>query len=124
MEEFTEDVVRSPEVQALLRKVVCVKDPKLERFFPAKWSGWAEIETVDGERMRARVEVPRGEPENPVGWEELVDKFHTLATPVFSEARRKAIIEATAQLETLQDIREFTRLLRVESSPPYPIHIP
>ena len=120
LEEFAEDVIRSPEVQTLLRKVVCVKDPELERSFPEKWSGWAEIETVDGERKKARVEIPKGEPENPVGWDGLVDKFHALATPVFSEARRKAIIAVTAQLETLQDISELAPLLRVEASPPSP----
>ncbi|MCI0407825.1 MAG: MmgE/PrpD family protein [Acidobacteria bacterium] len=116
LEEFAEDIIRSPEVQMLLEKVKCIEDPELERSFPAKWSGWAEIETLNGERKRARVEMPKGEPENPVGLDEVVDKFHTLATPVFSDRRRKAITEATAQLETFQDIRELTQLLRVEAS--------
>lgn len=118
LEEFTEDLIRSPEVRMLLAKVECIKDPELERSYPEKWSGWAEIETIDGERMRARVEMPKGEPENPLKWEGLVEKFHTLATPVFSDGQRRAIIEATARLETLQDISELTRLLRAESPPP------
>jgi 2-methylcitrate dehydratase PrpD len=95
--------------------VVCVKDPELEASYPAKWTGWAEIEAVDGTRRKSRVEMPKGEPENPLSWEELVEKFHTLVTPVFSERRRKAIIEATARLETIQDIRELTSLLQAES---------
>jgi 2-methylcitrate dehydratase PrpD len=119
LEEFAEEVIHSPEVAPLLEKVVCVKDPDLEASYPAKWAGWAEIETIDGKRRRAQVEMPKGEPENPLSWEELVEKFHTLVTPVFSERRRKAIIEATARLETVQDIRELTRLLQAESPPSY-----
>src|SRR3990170_3501585 len=115
LEEFAEDVIHSPEVTPLLGKVVCVKDPELEASYPAKWAGWAEIETVDGKRRSSRVEMPKGEPENPLAWEELVEKFHTLTAPVFSAARRKAIIQATARLETIQDIRDLARLLRAES---------
>jgi 2-methylcitrate dehydratase PrpD len=117
LEEFAEDVIHSPEVTPLLEKVVCVKDPELEASYPAKWAGWAEIETRDGQRMRARVEMPRGEPENPLVWDDLVDKFHTLTSPVFSKARRRAVTEATARLESFQDIKDLTRLLAAESSP-------
>jgi len=112
LEEFAEDLVSSPQVRALIDRVVCVKDPALERGFPARWSGWAEIETVDGERKKAWIEIPKGEPENPVGWDDVVAKFDTLATPVFSERRRNAIVGAMAQLDTLQDIGEMSRLLR------------
>jgi 2-methylcitrate dehydratase PrpD len=117
LEEFAEDVIHSPEVKPLLGKVVCVKDQELEASYPTKWAGWAEIETVDGKRRKSRVEMPKGEPENPLSWEELVNKFHTLTTPVFSAARRSAIIEATAQLQTFQDMRDLARLLRAESPP-------
>ena len=61
--------------------------------------------------------MPKGEPENPLAWEELVEKFHTLVTPVFSERRRKAIVEATAQLQTFRDIRDLAELLLAESPP-------
>jgi 2-methylcitrate dehydratase PrpD len=115
LDEFAEDVIRSPEVTPLLEKVVCIKDPELEASYPAKWAGWAEIETVDGTRRKSRVEMPKGEPENPLAWEELVNKFHTLVTPVFSERRRKAIIEATARLETFRDIRDLASLLQAET---------
>jgi 2-methylcitrate dehydratase PrpD len=115
LDEFAEDVIRSPEVTPLLGKVVCVKDPELEASYPAKWAGWAEIETIDGKRRKSRVEMPKGEPENPLAWEELVEKFHTLTAPVFSAARRSAIIKATSQLETFRDIRGLARLLRAES---------
>jgi len=115
LDEFAEDVIHSPEVKSLLGKVVCVKDPELEASYPAKWAGWAEIETVDGTRRKSRVEMPKGEPENPLAWEELVEKFHTLTAPVFSERRRKAIIEATAQLETFRDIRDLASLLQAET---------
>jgi len=61
------------------------------------------------------VEMPKGEPENPLTWEELVEKFHTLTVPVFSAARRNAIIEATARLETFRDIRDLASLLEAET---------
>jgi hypothetical protein len=50
-----------------------------------------------------------------LAWEELLEKFHTLTAPVFSAARRKAIIEATAQLETFRDIRDLASLLQAET---------
>jgi len=120
LEEFAEDIIRSPDVQQLLRKVVCVKDPELERSFPEKWSGWAEIETVDGAKKKLHVEIPKGEPENPLGWDELVDKFQALATPVFSDQRRRAIIEGIIQLDTIEDVRDVAQLLRAEAPPTPP----
>jgi 2-methylcitrate dehydratase PrpD len=116
LDEFGEDNIGSAQVRALMGKVICVKDPELEAAFPAKWSGWAEVETGDGVTRTARVEVPKGEPENPIDWEGLVEKFHVLTAPVFSGARRRAIVQATARLEAAQDVREAIRLLRAEVS--------
>jgi len=120
LEEFAEDVICSPEVKSLLRKVVCVKDPELERSFPEKWSGWAEIEMVDGAKKKLHVEIPKGEPENPLGWEELINKFQTLATPVFSAQRRREIIEGITHLDTIEDLRDVAQLLRAEAPPTPP----
>jgi hypothetical protein len=51
------------------------------------------------------------DPENPLTWNELIDKFKNLMSPVFSDDRQTQIIDKVRSLEQLADLDELSMLL-------------
>ena len=99
LEQLTPDKLTSPDLKSLMQRVRCVQDPELEKEFPRKWPARVRIFTRDGRRFETFVEYPRGDPENPLSWDEIIEKFHALAAPVFSDARRDEIVRRVRGIE-------------------------
>jgi 2-methylcitrate dehydratase PrpD len=77
--EFAPTVLVDPVVGDLMARVAGVPDPALDAAFPRTWPTWVRIVLRDGRRLEARVEHPRGDPENFLGPAELEAKFRALA---------------------------------------------
>jgi 2-methylcitrate dehydratase PrpD len=69
--------------------------------FPQQWPAEVTVETTSG-TYSGRTEYARGEPENPMSWEEIVEKYEELTEPVMSEDHAAAAREAIANLESVQ----------------------
>ena len=110
LSEYTEENLDRPEVKELMSKVHCVQDPSLEANYPSQWPAWVEVQTLDGRRLRAEVQYPKGDPENALTWDELKDKFRDLTGPIISSTSQDAIVEAVDSLEELADVRALARL--------------
>ena len=77
-------------------------------------TAWAEVRTSDGRTLRSELTYPKGDPENPVTWEELREKFNTLSAPVISSQRQQEIMSAIESLDQLDDVRQLASLLSTE----------
>lgn len=77
--EFTQETISNPEVVSLLSKVDIYPDAELTSLIPDRRPALVEIETYDGNCFSERVDLPKGEPENPLSDEELEQKFISLA---------------------------------------------
>ena len=64
-----------------------------------------------GQSWTRRCEIPSGEPEKPLGWDALMDKFHGLASIAYDERRRNAIVSSIRSLDRCPDARALTELL-------------
>jgi 2-methylcitrate dehydratase PrpD len=80
------------------RKITLTADPALHAMFPAAVPARVEVETASG-RFSRTVIAPRGEPSNPLGWDGLRAKFHSVARKRMSPAAAAALLEAVAALE-------------------------
>ena len=110
LDEYTDEVIARPDVRELMQGVECVLDPALDADYPRKWPTWVEVHTRDGRTLRADTEYPLGEPENPLSWQELEDKFRLLTSPVIPSPRQEEIIAAVRSLEGLSDLKELAWL--------------
>jgi 2-methylcitrate dehydratase PrpD len=110
LDEYSPANIGSPEVQRLMQRVECVRDPEIEPEFPRKWPAKVEIRTRDGRRLRAAVEYPKGDPENPLSWEELIEKFQRLTAVVYGAAQRERIVAQVRALEsgTVPELLQMT----------------
>jgi 2-methylcitrate dehydratase PrpD len=111
LDEYTEANLKSPEVREMMKRISCVSDPELDRLYPKQWPASVEIVTRDGKRFIARVDYPRGDPENPLSWAEVIQKFEGLAAPVFSGEARAEIVSRVRSLETEAEIGALSSLL-------------
>jgi 2-methylcitrate dehydratase PrpD len=92
--QFTIEKARSPKVRELMDKVVLVKDPRIEETFPQEWPARVVIELEDGQRYEKFIRYPKGDPENPLSWDEMAAKFRALAGAVVAPERCNEIIAA------------------------------
>ena len=115
--EFTPDMVAAPRVRALMQRVSHVRDPELEPHFPRQWPAWAVIELQDGRKWSTTVRYPKGDPQNPLSWDELRAKYRELGRSVLPEDRLDEICQAVQCLESAADVAPLWRKLRPTVDP-------
>ena len=96
LDQFTLKNIGSAAVHKMMGKVVLMKDARLETTFPKEWPARVTIETSGGARVERFVRYPKGDPENPLTWEEMALKFRSLAGAVLSADRCDAVIQQLA----------------------------
>ena len=112
--EYALGVPERPEIKNIMDRTRCVIDPELETTFPRQFRAWAEVETKDGRTLRGDVEYPKGDPENPLTWDEMKGKFTGLTSELISRQRQQEIISSIESLESIADMRELATLLAAE----------
>ena len=111
LNEYTEEKVESIEVREMMGRIFCVHDPELDKVFPNRWPASVSIVTKAGEVFKTHIDYPKGDPENPLTWEELVQKFKDLTSPVFEESVKLQIVDLVRDLAAERDLERLTRLL-------------
>ena len=114
LNEYAIGIPDRPEVRHIMDRVQCVTDPKLDAQAPKLFPAWAEVRTSNGRTMRSELTYPKGDPENPVTWDEMRTKFNLLSAPVISSQRQEKIISAIDSLEQMDDVRQLASLLSTE----------
>jgi 2-methylcitrate dehydratase PrpD len=109
--EFQLSRIRSEEVNRVMRKVEYRVDPDLDRTFPRQWCATAEVLLTDGKRFFTKVEYCKGDPENPLTWEELVEKFHDLSNRIWEKERRIKIVDQVKNFEKIQNLKKWSSIL-------------
>ncbi len=114
LEEYDPEWIKSAQVKDLMEKVECYADEALEKEFPQKWPCQVELHTVEGKVYRCKIDYPKGDPQNPLSREELLQKFELL-TEKMEKARRKEFLRQAFSLEKCTNIKSLAELL-AESS--------
>jgi len=109
-QEFTEEKLWDKRLRSQMAKVKVVANQEFEKAFPAKQCSRVTITTQDGRKLTHQVDVPKGDPRDPMTEEELRVKFDALAEAVMSESRRNALHKAVFALETLDNLNELMAL--------------
>jgi 2-methylcitrate dehydratase PrpD len=95
----------------MMKQIEYFVDPDLDRTFPKQWGATAEILTKDGKRYFTKIEYPKGDPENPLSWDELIEKFHDLSSRFMTKERRLKIVDQVKGLEKIQNLQKWSLLL-------------
>lgn len=105
LKEYNEKYISDSKITALTKKVKVSSSDKLTELFPEKTVAELNVKTGDGRVINEIVEMPKGEPENPLSYEELEEKFYELSD--LDRENSKRIMELVSDLESkLQELIE------------------
>lgn len=116
IDDFTEASIKDGDVLELAQKVNVKVDPELDK----KWGPGAnapnhvEIETKWGKRYSKFVELIKGHPENPMTWDECIEKFQQCVRFSAKRLQQDKITELArliTKLEEMDDVRGIVKLL-------------
>ena len=112
VDEFDVKYIEDPVVKRLISLTEVVEDPEFERRYPEHYSSAVEITMKDGSRFEAIVDDPKGDWRNPVGPEDVREKFRLLANRIYSKPERtEEIIKFVDNLEKQEDLSQLMRLV-------------
>src|SRR6202171_2210124 len=115
LEQFTDEVVNRPDVQALLRRVDFGVHPDAEAAGFDKMTTIIEVELDDGTVVKGAADFGKGSPANPMSDNELKEKFRQCAAWGGLDAEQaRTVIDLAWRIETLEDVGELTQHLRIK----------
>ncbi|MEF8789523.1 MAG: MmgE/PrpD family protein [Haloarculaceae archaeon] len=91
----------SDDVKRIIDRTTVESGDWVAEAFPETWATEVTVETADGTHTR-RSEFATGEPENPMSWEAVVEKYESLAEPVLGEQDARVFRE---RIDDLEDVR-------------------
>src|SRR5437773_2695962 len=110
--EFTDPVVRRPDVQQLLRRVNFYVDPEAEKAGLNKMTSIIKIQLKDGKTIAGRAEFAKGHPANPMSYEDEADKFRGCAEfAKWPSAKAESVIQIVRTLEKAPDVSKVSAAL-------------
>jgi len=98
--EFSTDGISNIAVTALMGKTDIISDEELTLLAPGKRIAVVEI-TAAGKTYRERVDYPKGEPENPMTFRDIEEKFVSLV--LYAGKTRQEADVLIAQVKTLEE---------------------
>ena len=102
IDEYSPKNINSFEVKKMMSRVRCIAEEDLEQEFPRKWPSRATITTKKGERYSKKVDYPKGDPQNPLTWDELIEKFSQLIQPIYSDSKIYQIINLVRSINEVK----------------------
>jgi 2-methylcitrate dehydratase PrpD len=109
--EFTEEAIKNEAVRALMQKVKYVLDPEAEAVYPRYYPCTVIVKTKDGREIVSHVDYPKGDPENPVNFDETIVKFQLFAGQTIGKNKSDRVIEYVRDLDKLDDIGKLISCL-------------
>ena len=112
IDQFTEEKVKNPAIQTLLKKMELVHDPEIDKLpTTERYRCTVEIKLKDGKVYKRFLAGPKGDPTNRMTREEIHDKFMKNATTVFKKDRMEELFKTLENIEQLSDVGEIAKSL-------------
>lgn len=105
--EFTENKLFDPEIRRLMANSSIIVDGEIEARFPGKRGARVTISTPAGEFTHT-VSCRRGDPENPLTWPDVINKFSALAGSYLNQGDVEAVKELVLNIDRLPRISLLT----------------
>lgn len=104
IETFTDENVKNPQVQYLLKRMELVAN---DEFTPSR-GGKATIYFKDGTRYSNSTYLLGHEIDLDEAFEDVTGKYYEIMIPRVGEERAKAVYKSLMELDTIQDVRRMT----------------
>ena len=112
VDEFDVNYIEDALIEKLISVTDVVEDPEFEERYPEHYSSAVEITMKDGTKYEAVINDPKGDWRNPVTYEDVKNKFRSLANRVYDDPQRtEDIIKFIDYLEEQTDMSELMKMV-------------
>jgi len=112
LKELEPECLNDSLIRALIDKVRIESDQSLESLHPKTKGAEVYICLKGGRSLYKRINLPKGEVENPVSRDELIQKFANCTETYFNGQKIKEIVDIIFGIEGVRDIRDFISMLK------------
>lgn len=110
VDQFTDETVADPEVQAMITKTKVHQDAELFSKVKNSMPGRVTVRTTDGREFTAEVLYPKGNPGNRLSEDEFKAKFSNMAVRVLGEQQSDELYERARALPEVTDVSDLATL--------------
>jgi 2-methylcitrate dehydratase len=108
--QFKEERVMDKSLIPVMDKVKVVANTEFEALFPKFQPSRVTITTTSGKSFATRVDVPKGDPRDPMTEDEISVKFHALGDEVIGRGQCDRLASVIMKMDTLGDVKELVGL--------------
>jgi len=108
--QLKEDRISDPAILELSQRVKVNVDPELAAAYPGMTASRVEIRLKSGQTLVRQVDIPKGDPRDPMTAEDLADKVKRFASRKDERTLDRAI-SLSLELENVADIRQLTSII-------------
>lgn len=109
-ESFSDTKMKDERIWLVIDRIKGEASQEFEQMFPAKQPSRVVIRTSDGREFEQYLEYPKGDPREPMTFEDLTNKFNALASGRLDSNRMQQLQETIFACETMS-VREFVQQL-------------
>jgi 2-methylcitrate dehydratase len=113
--QFKDERIKDPALIPVMDKIKVVANEEFDDLFPRFQASRITIATRSGERVSKRVDVPKGDPRDPMTEQEIGVKFNALGRDVIGERRCREAAQAILSLESQASLQPLMRTLGAPS---------
>ena len=112
LDVFNDETLWDKDIRTLMKRVEVTVDPEIDASYPEKWGAKVEVHLTNGETILKETDFPKGDPENPVTADDILEKFMKLAKEL-PKGQRKVFADRVLALETLESVNEMMEMINV-----------
>ena len=108
--QLTEQRISDPAVIELSKRVTVQMDEELNKVYPDKTSSRVEVILKSGERLVRQVDIPKGDPRDPMEVEDITEKVRSFAGERNAGNIGK-IADIVMDFENVRDVKALTQII-------------
>jgi 2-methylcitrate dehydratase PrpD len=108
--QLKEDRLSDPAILELSKRVKVNVDPELAGAYPGMTASRVEIRLKSGQTLAKQVDIPKGDPRDPMTAEDVAGKVRRFASQRDAEALDE-VVRLSLKLESVVDIKELTSVV-------------
>jgi 2-methylcitrate dehydratase PrpD len=105
LRDFAPEAILDADVRTLMGRVHLSLSPAMEERYPAQWPVRVSVTLRNGQTIVEDVDHPKGDPENPLSWDELKIKFCQMLNGTKWETQADVWIDRVCTLDQQRPIR-------------------
>ncbi|HEX4155504.1 MAG TPA: MmgE/PrpD family protein [Acidobacteriaceae bacterium] len=105
---------KQPRMRELMGKMWFQGDAEMTKNFPEHWDCDVTITMKNGTVYTKHIDLPKGQPGNPMTDQEINAKFSNMAEKLMPKSQIDQIIKMVYNLDKVQDVNSLTKLLVVK----------